>query len=435
MSCDLISGRLRGECVTGRAGIKTLYFTKYNNYAALTGVTESGGEITSLGASGITLYQFEMESNVGNFEEVANVSRENGTSFIQQTITMTLFNVKPEDLEMLNALKKGRWVVWALDFQDKIRLFGRTRGMTATGGSDVSGAGPGDRKGFDLVLEGVNNDYAIFMADFTTTPFDNFANVVVATTGYIAEYQAVYDSLTTPPSAVIAEEQNAMVSALVTAGTWAKLDIFYLFAQTVNSDSEALKNWINPGTNDCTLVNAPAFVALEGFTGNGSSSYINTNYNPNTDGSNYTLNSACLGIYLRTDVTESTYDLGVQSGTAARIASHIAAGTYLNRINDSLSHEPANTDARGLHIQNRTGASATEIFKNGASVDTDSVASVSVPADDIYICCQNNGGPAQYSTKQVAVVFAGGGLTIGDVTAITNAIETYMDSNGKGVIT
>jgi hypothetical protein len=37
MSCDLTSGRLRGECVSGRAGIKTLYYAKYNDYARFDG--------------------------------------------------------------------------------------------------------------------------------------------------------------------------------------------------------------------------------------------------------------------------------------------------------------------------------------------------------------------------------------------------------------
>lgn len=179
MTCDLTSGRLRQECHVGRAGIKTLYFAKYNDYAALTGITESGGEITSLGTDLISIYQFDMESNVGNFEEVPTVSRENGTAFMTQTITLTLFYIKPADLATLNALKKGRWVVWALDFQDKIRFFGQTRGMIATGGSDVSGAGPGDKKGYDLVLQSASNNFAPFMADYTTTPFDNFANVTV----------------------------------------------------------------------------------------------------------------------------------------------------------------------------------------------------------------------------------------------------------------
>jgi hypothetical protein len=199
MSCDLTSGRLRGECVTGRAGVKSLYFTKYNDYAALTGVTESGGEITSLGTDPITIYQFDMESNVGNFDETPTVSRDNGTAFLSQSITLTLFYIKPIDLAMLNNLKKGRWAVWALDFEDKIRFFGQTRGMVATSGSDVSGVAPGDKKGLDLVLQSVSDNFAPFMADYTTVPFDNYANVTVITDDlYGAELYTLSNAIADP---------------------------------------------------------------------------------------------------------------------------------------------------------------------------------------------------------------------------------------------
>jgi hypothetical protein len=184
MSCDLTNGRLLGECLVGRAGIKTLYFTKYNDFAALTGITEVGGEITDMGAVPLTLFQFDLGSNVGSFEEVPTSAPENGTSFISQTITLTLFNILPADLSNLNNLKKGRWTIWALDYQDKIRMFGRTRGCMAAGGSDVSGTAPGDKRGLDLTLIAIENNFAPFMQDYTTDPFDNYANISTNISGY-----------------------------------------------------------------------------------------------------------------------------------------------------------------------------------------------------------------------------------------------------------
>jgi len=179
MSCDLTSGRLLDECLVGRAGIKTLFYAPLADYEALTSVTESGGEITSLGAVAISIYRFEMADNVGSFEQAVNASQENGTSFVQQNLTLTLFNILPADLADLNNLKVGRWVIWTLDFQGKIRLFGRYNGCTANGGSETSGTAAGDKKGLDMTFVAEENDYAVFMDDYTTTPFDNFANVTV----------------------------------------------------------------------------------------------------------------------------------------------------------------------------------------------------------------------------------------------------------------
>jgi len=180
MSCDLTSGRLLDDCLVGRAGIKTLFYSKLNDFRALTAITEVGGEITSLGAVAINVFRFELADNVGLFDQAVNASSENGTSFVQQNLTLTLLNITPADLADLNNLKVGRWVIWSLDFQGKIRLFGRVNGCTANGGSDTSGTGAGDKKGLDLSFVAEENDYAPFMADHTTNPFDNFTNVTMA---------------------------------------------------------------------------------------------------------------------------------------------------------------------------------------------------------------------------------------------------------------
>jgi len=179
MACDLTNGRLLDDCLVGRAGIKTLFYAKLNDFRALTGVTEVAGEITDLGLDAITIHRFEMADNVGLFDQAVNASQENGTSFVSQNLTLTLFNIQPADLADLNNLKIGRWVIFTLDFQGKIRLFGRVNGATANGGSDTSGTAAGDKKGLDLTFVAEENDYAPFMDDYTTTPFDNFSNVTV----------------------------------------------------------------------------------------------------------------------------------------------------------------------------------------------------------------------------------------------------------------
>ena len=179
MSCDLTSGRLLDECLVGRAGIKTLFYTKLADFQTLTSITETGGEITSLGAVAIDIFRFEMADNVGLFDQAVNASQENGTSFVAQNLTLTLFNILPADLADLNNLKVGSWVIWTLDFQDNIRMFGRYNGANANGGSETSGTAAGDKKGLDMTFMAEENDYAVFMQAFTTTPFDNFANVTI----------------------------------------------------------------------------------------------------------------------------------------------------------------------------------------------------------------------------------------------------------------
>lgn len=254
--------------------------------------------------------------------------------------------------------------------------------------------------------------------------------------GYSEEYQAVLDAMATEPSIAIATAQDTMVKALITAGVWAKLDVFFMFAQTTNGGSEALINWINPGTFDASLVNTPAFVALEGFTGNGSTSYIHSNWTPSTDGINWGLDSASYGIYIRTDVDEVATDMGshASGSTVSKIIIR-NSNTVTAYVNATGSTANANADARGFYVMNRALSTHQDQYKNGSLIEHDAIVSTGNSSVPFYILAYRlAANPAEWSTKQASVAFMGGGLTADDVTALTNAIEIYMDSNSKGVI-
>lgn len=168
------------DCLTGRAGIRTIYYAKLSDFDSVRpDVVVVDGEITDMGATALDVYRFEMADNVGMFDENVTADKTAGTSFITQNLVMTLFSIKPEDLDDLNSLKLGRWVIWTLDFQDDIRVFGYNNGCTANGGVENSGQAPGDKKGLDMTFLAEENDYALFLQDFTDTPFDNFANITV----------------------------------------------------------------------------------------------------------------------------------------------------------------------------------------------------------------------------------------------------------------
>lgn len=304
--------------------------------------------------------------------------------------------------------------------------------MTSGGGFAEEGAGLSKIEFFrNLAAPSMPlNSTLSAQMDAETAAFAQFVGI------YVSEYQAVYDSLTTKPSAAIAYNQDAMVRALINAGVWAKLDLFYLFAQTVNSASEALKNWILPGTHDASLVNAPAFVALEGFTGNGSTSYINTGWDATTDGVNYIQDSASAGVYIRTNIAGTETDIGARSAAGRFQISPRVVGDEKQAIgpNDLTALNDANTDSRGMFVLTRTASNARALYKNKVA-NSDSEASTGIFTDDVFILANNNfGAPNNHSTRQVACAIIGGGLTQANVDALTDAVEAYMDSNGKGVI-
>ena len=241
------------------------------------------------------------------------------------------------------------------------------------------------------------------------------------TGGFSAEYQAVYNSFTTKPSASVAAAQDAMVIALVAAGVWAKMDVFYLFAQESNGDGEALKNWFNPGTFDSTLVNAPVHVSLEGFTSNGTTSYINSNYNPNTNKINLALDSASLGVYSRTNIQEATTTIVLKMGTDNfQLVLRNATDKVAQRINASGGTAAANANSSGLIIGNRVLSTHQDAYRNGGLISNDSRPSVAIPSGDCFILARNlDGGADGFALHQVSMAFIGGGLTPTNITDLT----------------
>jgi len=253
------------------------------------------------------------------------------------------------------------------------------------------------------------------------------------------EYNAVLDAMTTEPGASVAEAQNTMVEALKTAGVWSKLDVFYLFAQESNGDSEALINWVNPGTYDATNVHATSWTSLEGFTGDGANDYINTNYTPSTDATNYAQNDGSVGIYIRTNVRENSYDIGVNAvGVRTTLSPYRTDNKAYCRVNsggDTVYELPVGSEtSAGFWVVNRTASNDQDLFVDGSVVEQDTDASNGLPNIPILLLAYNNNGSADsFSTRQISLFFAASSMSGTEIGDFNDAIETYMDSNSKGV--
>lgn len=113
---------------------------------------------------------------------------------------------------------------------------------------------------------------------------------------YDSDYQAILNKATdlgyTLPSEAVKLKQNTLLASMKADGVWAKLDVFYVFAVDNNASAFATLNWKNPNANQASIASSPTFVNNGGFQGNGTSSFIDTNFNPATQGVQYTQNNA-----------------------------------------------------------------------------------------------------------------------------------------------
>jgi hypothetical protein len=85
-----------------------------------------------------------------------------------------------------------------------------------------------------------------------------------------------------------------MICGMVTDGTWSLLDALYIFA--TNNTTTANLNLVSTSFG-ITQVGTVTFAADTGYTGDGSTGALGTNFNPNVvSGVNYSLNSASFGV-------------------------------------------------------------------------------------------------------------------------------------------
>jgi hypothetical protein len=226
-----------------------------------------------------------------------------------------------------------------------------------------------------------------------------------------------------------------MVGSLVSNGVWAKLDVFYCFAQEVNTGGEALKNWITPASYAC-VNSGCTFTSLEGFTGNGSSWYLYAPWVASTNAVHMTLNAGSIGAYSRLNrAAEDDCLVGVvTAGSYFGLSPRISGDLFSLGINDAWSVQTGitNTLSYGLFVGTRSSSTVLNGYVNGSSIGTDTATSTSLTSGNIeFLGCAAMA--SYYSANEISFGFAGGLLTATDVSNLNTAIETYMDSNGKGV--
>ena len=146
MACSLTTGR-KVPCKSAVGGIKTIYFA---DYGTLGDASISAGEITAL-AGTPDFFQFDVKGSSA-LETAINSSRENGTTFYESTLTMSLTFQDKATQEELKLIAHARPHVAIEDYNGNFFLLGLEHGAEVTGGSITSGAAMGDLSGYSLTI-------------------------------------------------------------------------------------------------------------------------------------------------------------------------------------------------------------------------------------------------------------------------------------------
>ena len=163
MACLLTSGR-KLPCKSSVGGLKAVYFA---DYGTLGDVTIASGEITAT-AGDPDFFRFDIKGN-SSLETTINSSRENGTTFYEQTLNLTLHKLTKEDNKELKLMAYGRPHVVVEDYNKNLMIMGLEHGADVSGGTIVTGAAMGDLSGYTLTLTGMETMPANFIEKTSPT--------------------------------------------------------------------------------------------------------------------------------------------------------------------------------------------------------------------------------------------------------------------------
>jgi len=168
MACDISLGRL--EPCKSVGGLKAVYFINYDTSFYKEKVLTVSDEVEALG-SPITLYKYELRG-ANNFDEVNEVSKENGTSFWTTTGTLVLKSQDSTTRKELKLMSYGRPIVVTEGYDGLYKIYGLENGCDVSVNT-VSGAGMGDLNGYNLTVTAQEKEPAFFIVWATFTGIGN----------------------------------------------------------------------------------------------------------------------------------------------------------------------------------------------------------------------------------------------------------------------
>lgn len=177
MACDLTRSRSL-ECKDSVGGIKAIYFADYGDITIAYDATDTD-LVEDLGT--VTVFKYDVKG-ANSFEQAITSSRENGTTFFEQTLNITLPKLTKEDHKELKLLTYGRPHVVIHDYNGNAFLMGAEHGAEVTGGTIVTGTAMGDLSGYTLTLSASEQTPANFLEGATEAdPFGGLTGTVTVT--------------------------------------------------------------------------------------------------------------------------------------------------------------------------------------------------------------------------------------------------------------
>ena len=264
---------------------------------------------------------------------------------------------------------------------------------------------------------------------------DKSVKKIGAGTTFDPDATAFFNRVTAAGGSLTATEQtsiNTLVIDLKGFGIWTGLNAIYpMVGASAAACAQNLKSASYTGafSSGWTFANT-------GVTPNGTSAYMNTNYNQTTAGDS--VNSAHITFYSRTAVGNpgSQVDIGIEQPAANYNLFQIkSASVTYGAVNSNGFLNFVDLISQGFYLANRQASNDFDVWKNGTKILNGTTASSLLPNANIFIGAMNinSGTPSLFSTKESAFASIGSKLTDTQATDFYTAVQAFQTTLSRQV--
>jgi len=247
-----------------------------------------------------------------------------------------------------------------------------------------------------------------------------------AAQSYNAETQAIIDRAAVlgypTESPTVLAACSTLIDGMKATGFWNKQDRIFIHAFT--NVEWALMNAKDPSATLATRVNSCTFASKSGFEGNGGGANtmaVVMQFNPATEGVNYTLNDAGRGVWVYKAASANVRALTGSNTNASQETRNANATQHGINNASNLLNSTADLSGTGLKVINRTSASDVVLYSNKTQiVRTQTVDSIFSGSASILRA------GAQYSDAGIALSFWGGAITQTQNDALVDDFTAYL---------
>ena len=162
MPCDISLGRAV-QCKDSLGGLRAVYFINWGDAGAVTYSGTAGQEDVIIALAGDAVgYKYELKGT-STFEQTVTSSRDNGTTFVDQKLSLDIKKLTIADHKQLKLLAYGRPQIIVEDNNGNFFMAGLTKGMDLVTATVSTGAAMGDSSSYKMEFQGMEKLPANFI--------------------------------------------------------------------------------------------------------------------------------------------------------------------------------------------------------------------------------------------------------------------------------